>query len=697
MTVPRHSLLARQLKQFFSGTSGLPPQWQAFLDAVDKAYKEADADRGMLERSLELSSQELLQANSEMRAVVQAFPDIFFLLAPDGTILDHKGGNLTDFYLPPEQLVGKRIQDMPMGDVGQQFAAAIRDVSKGKAMVSLEYALGVKDRDDFYEARLVPIHENQILAIVRNISERKLGEQTLEQSLSLLRATLESTADGILVVDREGHIISYNQKFLAMWQVPESVLPLRSDKLALDSVVHQLKDPERFLAKIQSLYSQPEAESYDVLEFKDGRSFERYSQPHRLGIRCIGRVWSFRDITRRKQLEEQLHQTQKMEAIGKLAGGIAHDFNNILTAILGYGSQLRHRAPNEARLQRPVVEICRAAERAAGLTRQLLAFSRRQVLQPKALEINAVVTNMVGLFQRLIGEHITIFTRLDPAVGPIKADQVQLEQVLVNLAVNARDAMPDGGVLTLETTGVVLDRPTASRLGCSPGAYVRLTVRDTGCGMAPEVLPHCFEPFFTTKPIGKGTGLGLSTVYGIVQQSGGAIEIDSAVGQGASFRIYLPGALRLESPQAQRTEELTPGLGTETILLVEDEVMLRELIREALEESGYLVLEADGVDEALRLGRQHAGSIHLLLTDVVMPGMSGQEVAHRLLKLNSRIKVLYMSGYTDDAIVRHGVLEKGIPFLQKPFTPADLERKVREVLTLPMDSSPCSDEPFSAP
>jgi len=685
MTVPRHSLLARQLKQFFAGMSGFAPPWQAFLEAVDKAYKEADADRSMLERSLELSSQELLQANSEMRAVVQAFPDIFFLLAQDGTILDYKGGKRTDFYLPPEQLLGKRMQDMPMGNVGQQFSAAIRDVAKGKPMVSLEYALSVQDRDDFYEARLLPIHENQILVIVRNISERKRGERYLEESLSLLRATLESTADGILVVDRDGHIISYNQKFVAMWQIPESILSQRSDKLALDHVLHQLKDPEQFLTKVQSLYSKPDAESYDVLEFKDGRSFERYSQPHRLGSCCIGRVWSFRDITRRRQLEEQLHQTQKMEAIGKLAGGIAHDFNNILTAILGYGSQLLHRIPGEPRLQRPASEICRAAERAAGLTRQLLAFSRRQVLLPKALEINDVVMNMVSLFQRLIGEHIAIVTRLDPAVGPIKADLVQLEQVLVNLAVNARDAMPEGGVLTLETAGVVVDKPTASRLGCSLGPFVRLIVRDTGCGMDPKVLPHCFEPFFTTKPVGKGTGLGLSTVYGIVQQSGGAIEIDSTVGKGTTFLIYLPCALRADLAPMQGRAELPACTGTETILLVEDEVTVRELIRETLEGNGYLVLEAKGVDEALRLGEDHAGSIHLLLTDVVMPGMSGREVAHRLLKSNTRMKVLYMSGYMDDAIVRHGVLEKGIPFLQKPFTPVDLERKVWEVLTPPGD------------
>lgn len=684
MMTPRHSLLARQLKQFFPGATEFPPAWQAFLDAVNKAYREADADRGMLERSLELSSQELLQANSEIRAAVQAFPDIFFLLKQDGTILDFKGGQQADFYLPPAQLLGKRMQDIPMGGVGQQFAEAIQFIVQGKPMVSLEYALGT-GHDDFYEARLLPVHDNRILVVVRNISERKRSEQHLEQSLALLRATLESTADGLLVVDRDGRILSYNQKFLTMWRIPEAVLAERSDKLALDQAVSQLKDPEQFLAKVQALYQQHEAESYDVLEFKDGRIFERYSQPHRLGSRSIGRVWSFRDVTQRKQLEQQLHQTQKLEAIGKLAGGIAHDFNNILTAILGYGSQLLHRIPHEPRLMRPANEICRAAERAAGLIRQLLAFSRRQVLQSTAVDLNTVVANTASLIQRLIGEHITLVTRLDPAVDAIKADQVQLEQVLVNLAVNARDAMPGGGVLTLETACVELDEESARRMGCQAGSYARLRVEDTGCGMDPDVLPHCFEPFFTTKPIGKGTGLGLATVYGIVQQSGGAIEIDSVAGKGTTFRLYLPRTAR-QAAAPPRSEDVPPGGGSETILLVEDEVILRELIRETLEESGYLVLEADDVEDALRLGQEHAGRVDLLLTDVVMPGMSGREVAQRLLEINPGMKVLYISGHTDDDIVRHGVLKKEMAFLQKPFTPALLERKVRETLTHPAAS-----------
>jgi two-component system cell cycle sensor histidine kinase/response regulator CckA len=554
--VPYHRLLTRQLKQFLPATPSFAQDCQAFLDAVNRAYQEADEDRSMLERSLELSSQELLQANSEMRAIVQAFPDIFFLLDAAGTILDYKGGSETDFLLPPQQLVGKRIQDIPLGDVGRQFESAIQAVRENQRLVSLEYSLAVPRQEDFYEARLMPLHESQILVIVRN-------------------------------------------------------------------------------------------------------------------------------ITRRKQLEEQLRQTQKMEAIGKLAGGIAHDFNNILTAILGYGGQLLRRIPDDVRLRRPAEEICKAAERAAGLTRQLLAFSRRQMLQPKSLNLNAVVGNIVELFERLIGEHIAIVTSLDPAIRPIKADLVQLEQVLVNLAVNARDAMPQGGTLTLETKAIELDATTADPLGCRPGAYARLTVRDTGCGMDENTLAHCFEPFFTTKPVGKGTGLGLATVYGIVQQSEGAIEVDSELGRGTAFLIYLPLAQRLEHPTHPPDDESLLGTGTETILLVEDEAMLRELIRDQLQESGYVVLAAAGATEALQLSQQLISSIHLLLTDVVMPGMSGRELAEYLAKFNPHMKVLYMSGYTDDAIVQHGILDEAIPFLQKPFTAIALERKIRETLTAP--------------
>jgi len=394
------------------------------------------------------------------------------------------------------------------------------------------------------------------------------------------------------------------------------------------------------------------------------------------------------DITYVRSMEEQLRQSQKMEAVGRLAGGVAHDFNNLLTAISGYSDLLLHRLPAYSTLRRNVEEIRKAGDRAAALTRQLLAFSRRQVLQPKVLDLNTVVTNMGQMLHRLIGEDIELATDLSPSLSLVKADPGQIEQVIVNLAVNARDAMPDGGRITIATADADLSHAyAAAHPEVRPGPHVLLSVADTGHGMSDETQAHLFEPFFTTKERGKGTGLGLATVYGIVQQSGGHIRVNSATNRGSTFLIYLP---RVEAPEdsaqtGDRPPLPHPSPGTETILLAEDEDVVRQLAREILSGNGYKVLDAGNGREALLISEAHRGEIHLLLTDVVMPKMSGRELTERIRPLRPGLRILYMSGYTDDAILRHGVLEDGIPFLQKPFTPEELARKVREVLDLPVD------------
>ena len=382
-------------------------------------------------------------------------------------------------------------------------------------------------------------------------------------------------------------------------------------------------------------------------------------------------------------VEEQLRQSQKMEAVGRLAGGVAHDFNNLLTAISGYSDLLLHRLPDYSTLRRDVEEIRKAGDRAAALTRQLLAFSRRQLLRPEVLDLNGVVTKMRQMLRRLIGENIELSIDLSPSLSRVKVDPGQIEQVILNLAVNARDAMPDGGRITIATADAELSPAyAATHPEVRPGPHVLLSVADTGQGMSDETQAHLFEPFFTTKERGNGTGLGLATVYGIVQQSGGHIRVNSAADRGSTFLIYLPRIEAAEDGDRGADRPLLPHAspGTETVLLAEDEEVVRRLARELLTGNGYKVLEAANGREALLLSEGHRGEIHLLLTDVVMPKMSGRELGERIRLQRPGLRVLYMSGYTDDAILRRGVLEDGIPFLQKPFTPEAFARKVREVL-----------------
>ena len=382
-----------------------------------------------------------------------------------------------------------------------------------------------------------------------------------------------------------------------------------------------------------------------------------------------------------RQSEKQFRQSQKMEAVGRLAGGIAHDFNNLLTVILGYSQVLSAELGPQHPLRGKVDETLKAGERAATLIRQLLAFSRKQSLDPKVLSLNTAITNLVSLLCRLIGENIKLVTTLDPTNGRLCADQAQLEQVLVNLVVNARDAMPNGGMLTIETAHVELVRsPVYHLTPLAPGPYVRLAVADTGCGMDRKTQSHIFEPFFTTKGEGKGSGLGLSTVFGIVTQCGGAIDVTSRVGHGTRFDLYFPSVESdLFIPPPTRSSG-QPQRGTETILVVEDEPSVRTLVRDELRKLGYRVLEAKSGIEACLLATQQAGSLQLLLTDVVMPGMGGRELARHLSAITPDLRTLFMSGYTDDVGIMAGQEEGMTSFLQKPFTPEVLAHAVRTLL-----------------
>ena len=393
------------------------------------------------------------------------------------------------------------------------------------------------------------------------------------------------------------------------------------------------------------------------------------------------RTWGItRDVTERLQLEEQLRNAQQLEAVGRLAGGIAHDFNNILSIIMGHGELLLATANLDADGRNGVDQIRRAADRAASLTQQLLAFSRKQVLQPRVLDLNETVSSVQKMLTRVIGEDIELIANLSASPMTVRADPGQLEQVLMNLAVNARDAMPQGGKITMETSQVTIEPEEARDPDLPPGRYVVLRVTDTGLGMDQVTLSHVFEPFFTTKPMGKGTGLGLATVYGIVKQSGGSIQVESEADRGTGFRIYLPAVdgetgMRMERAGSQNVER-----GAETILVAEDEPDLRELTKIFLEGYGYRVLQAASAEEALKISENFGEQIHLLLTDVIMPGMSGRQLAEKILKKRPDTKIVYMTGYTDDMVVQHKVLEPGVQLLQKPFTKIDLAQKVRATL-----------------
>jgi len=390
----------------------------------------------------------------------------------------------------------------------------------------------------------------------------------------------------------------------------------------------------------------------------------------------------------RERLERQFYQVQKMETVGQLAGGIAHDFNNILTAIVGFGTLVAEQVAGNEAAKQNAMEILAAADRASTLTRQLLAFGRRQVLHPTRVDLNDMVNSVATMLQQLIGENIDLQILCAPAVPPVRADLAQLESALANLVINARDAMPDGGRLVIETAHVALDDEYCSRhVAVKPGAYARLSVSDNGIGMSQELQTRIFEPFFTTKEAAKGTGLGLATVYGIVKQSGGNIWVYSEPGQGATFKIYLP----IDESDRPTQVHAMPVLGqwsrgTETVLLVEDAPMIRRLARQVMTKAGYTVLEAGDGEQAMSAAVGHGDPIHVLVTDLIMPGLSGVDLAQRLASSRPETRVLYMSGYTDNAIVRNGLLAEGAPFLQKPFTPEELLRKLRQVLEGPAEA-----------
>ena len=509
------------------------------------------------------------------------------------------------------------------------------------------------------------------------LAESRRVESELDAAVSLLSATLESTTDGILVVDRAGRTVQMNRRFIELWQMSDAVAGARDDDLALDFVLDPLTDPEQFVRKMKALHDTPEATSFDELVFRDGRIFERSSQPQRIGGEVVGRVWSFRDITERRRLEEQLRQAQRMEAIGALAGGIAHDFNNLLVVIRGHAAFLQEALHDRETEREDAEAILASAARAATLVQQLLAFSRRQSIERVALDLNAVIAALTPMLDRLIGEHVDLTVSANDGLRMVDADAGQMEQLIVNLVVNARDAMPKGGRIAIETRNVTVDpHCTFGVASASHDAeFVLLTVSDSGEGIPVAIRHQVFEPFFTTKGPQRGTGLGLSTVFGIVSQVGGHVRFESEVGEGTTFQVYLPRSAHDRPTPPGDLPAIVDVGGTEMVLVVEDEAAVLGVVRRVLEKHGYRVLAATDSAEALRLAVLHGDELQLLVTDMVMPGLGGAALAKRVVQLCPSVRVLFVSGYSPDP-VDHGLGH----FLGKPFSEEQLARAVRVAL-----------------
>jgi two-component system cell cycle sensor histidine kinase/response regulator CckA len=518
------------------------------------------------------------------------------------------------------------------------------------------------------------------LALHAEEQQRWHAEAALRASEERFRALVENSSDALLLIDAEGRISYLTPSSERHLGWPSKQMVGRS----IFDFIHP-DDRELVTTRMAEMLSNPLRSVSQEVRFKhsdgdwrimEGLGVNRLSDP---SVGAI--VINARDITERRKLEEQLRHAQKMEAVGQLAGGVAHDFNNLLTAILGYCSLMLDDVPDGDPIRQDLIEIQSAGERAASLTRQLLAFSRRQMLQPQIVDINTVVKQLEKLLRRLISEDVELVTVLASDLLMVRVDPASVEQILVNLAVNARDAMPLGGQLTIETANVEIDEAyVVTHVVMEPGQYVMMAVGDTGCGMDAATRARVFEPFFTTKEQGKGSGLGLATVYGMVKQSGGYIWVYSEPEHGTVFKVYLPQAQTGAVPSSISTGKTSETAhGWETVLLVEDEDAVRALAREVLRRHGYVVLEAKHGVDALRVAERHADDIHLMITDVVMPHMSGRETAERLCTVRPKMKVLFMSGYTDHALM-HRELPPGDAFLQKPFTPEVFAHKVRQVL-----------------
>jgi PAS domain S-box-containing protein len=623
-------------------------------------------------------------AASQLALIVESSDDAIVGKSLDGKILSWNTGAERIYGYTAREVVGQPISILVPPEQYDEMPEILERLKRDERIQHYETVRARKDGKRInvsMSISSVKDGEGNIVgasAIARDVTERKRVEAELQKSETHFRLLIRDAPYGIYRVTLDGQFLHVNPALVTMLGYDSEEELMRCD---MEKDIY--RDPQSRRGLL--------AEHAHTDDFRAVETEWRRKDGKIIGVKMTGHpvfqknhalayfeVFA-EDITERRTLERQLLQSQKMEAIGRLAGGIAHDFNNLLSVILGHSDILEQQVGTNDRLRKSVEATRNAAERAASLTMQLLAFSRKQVIEPRVIDLNESVVEIQKMLHRIIGEDIELTIRLQPGLGYVKADSGQLGQVLMNLAVNSRDAMPTGGKLAIETANVDLDDTyVRQHLGARSGPFVMLAVSDTGMGMDSETLSHVFEPFFTTKESGKGTGLGLSMVYGIIKQNNGYIMAYSEPGRGTTFKIYIPRTVE-SLPLPQVVEKEIPG-GSETILVVEDELALRELTCVLLEEAGYTVLESTGVEDAIATGKDSQRKIDLLLTDIVMPRLDGRELANQLVALRPNLRVLFMSGYTDDVMVHRGLLKQATVLVQKPFTKAKLLRKVRETL-----------------
>jgi PAS domain S-box-containing protein len=642
---------------------------------------ESTLERQQLAVDHRHTMESLNASQKALRALLDSSPDATLLLDSDGTVISCNRAVANEFGKSIREIVRRCIFDFMPTDVAAARRKQVEEARvTGRTVRYREEAPG-----RIHDVILVPIEGEggsmaQVAVFARDVTDLERARADLARSELYFRSIIENSLDVTVV-------LALDAGFRYVSPAMERLFGYRPEELQGSRAFDFIHPEDRPLVEDSFRRALEDGTRVEQMEFRfrhrDGswRTISAMGKalPPETGVQ--GAIINARDVTERRQLEALLVQAQKMEAVGRLAGGVAHDFNNLLTVIQGYAELLGASLANDPERSESLGEIVRAAERAAALTRQLLAFSRRQVLETRVLDLGAVVADTEKMLRRLIGEDVEVVVVKPATLGHVKADPGQIEQVLLNLAVNSRDAMPGGGRLTVELADVTLDAPfTTSHDSIPSGRYVVVSVRDTGSGMDAETLSHLFEPFFTTKEKGKGTGLGLATVFGIVKQSGGYVDVASAPGAGTTIRVYLPRT------DARTTSGVRPRVssrsGSETVLVVEDEAAVRNLVRAVLERKGYVVLAAQDGAGALELVDKHAGVIHVLLTDLVMPGMNGRDLAARVSARRPTIKVVFMSGYTADVPTDLGT-EGGPAFLSKPFNERALTVKLREVLDTP--------------